>query len=150
MYVNQILLAEDDSTDAEFFQRALSRLDTPPDLIWCKNGKEAYDGLTRQTGDGGGGGGLPRLAIVDIKMPGMNGLELLEKIKTDDRLRSLPVIIMSSSDEPRDIARAYDTGANGYLVKPSRFQELRELVGSINYFWIKTNRLRPLQEPTIG
>ena len=141
MYANQILLAEDDSTDADFFQRALSRLDSPPDLHWCKNGKDAYDVLSRD-------GQLPRLAIVDIKMPGMNGLELLKKIKTNKRLRNLPVIMMSSSDEPKDIAEAYDHGANGYLVKPSRFQELRELVGSINYFWIKTNRLRPLQYPT--
>ena len=86
---------------------------------------------------------FPRLAILDIKMPGMNGLELLAKIKSNDRTKDLPVIIMSSSDEPQDISCAYDCGANGYLVKPNRFQDLRELVGSIACFWIKTNRLRP-------
>ena len=139
MYSNQILLAEDDSTDAEFFQRALTRLDSPPELVWCKNGREALDGLVRYSEEAC----LPRLAILDIKMPGMSGLELLEKLKSDSRTKDIPVIIMSSSDEPQDIARAYDGGANGYLVKPSRFQDLRELVGSINYFWIKTNRLRP-------
>lgn len=140
MYANQILLAEDDSTDAEFFQRALSRLDSPPELVWCKNGTEALAGLEASSESSG----LPRLAILDIKMPGMNGLELLEKLKSDARTKDMPVIMMSSSDEPQDIARAYDCGANGYLVKPSRFQDLRELVGSINYFWIKTNRLRPI------
>ena len=142
MYNNQILLAEDDSTDADFFQRALNRLDSPPELVWCRNGTEAYEGLRRTSQSDTVS--LPRLAILDIKMPGMNGLELLQKIKSDERMKSIPVIIMSSSDEPQDIAAAYDSGANGYLVKPSRFQELRELVGSINYFWIKTNRLRPL------
>ncbi len=140
MYAHQILLAEDDTTDAEFFRRAVNRLDSPPDLVWCKNGTEAFAGLTdRSKSDN-----LPRLAILDIKMPGMSGLELLQKIKTDERMKDLPVLIMSSSDEPQDIARAYDSGANGYLVKPNRFQDLKELVSSIHYFWIKTNRLRPL------
>ncbi|MCP9236746.1 response regulator [Lewinella sp. JB7] len=142
MYANKILLAEDDTTDAEFFQRALSRLDSPPELVWCKSGTEAYLGLTGQDD----ASALPRLAILDIKMPGMNGLELLEKIKSDERTKNLPVIIMSSSDEPQDIARAYDCGANGYLVKPNRFQDLRDLVGSIHTFWIKTNRLKPLHD----
>ena len=140
MYSNEILLAEDDTTDAEFFQRALNRLESPPVLVWCKTGTEAYADLTTR----GEQDALPRLAILDIKMPGMNGLELLQKIKADERTKDLPVIIMSSSDEPQDISRAYDHGANGYLVKPNRFQDLRELVGSINYFWIKTNRLRPI------
>ncbi len=133
------MLAEDDSTDASFFRRALERLDSPPELRWCKNGAEAY----RDLATGCRAGSLPRLAILDIKMPGMNGLELLEKIKTEKDTCDVPVIIMSSSDEPQDIARAYDAGANGYLVKPNRFTELRELVSSIDYFWIKTNRLRP-------
>ncbi|PPK88006.1 response regulator receiver domain-containing protein [Neolewinella xylanilytica] len=140
MYANQILLAEDDSTDAEFFQRALRRLDSPPELVWCKNGLEALEGLSDVTNSKL----LPRLAILDIKMPGMSGLELLAKLKSDERTKNLPVIIMSSSDEPQDIAMAYDYGANGYLVKPNRFQDLRELVNSINSFWIKTNRLRPM------
>ena len=139
MYANQILLAEDDSTDAEFFQRALRRLDAPPELVWCKNGLEALRDLT----DVDNPKPLPRLAILDIKMPGMSGLEVLEKLKGNERTKNLPIIIMSSSDEPQDIAKAYDCGANGYLVKPNRFQDLRELVGSINSFWIKTNRLRP-------
>ncbi|MGB3798173.1 MAG: response regulator [Lewinella sp.] len=140
MYANQILLAEDDSTDAEFFQRALQRLDSPPELLWCKNGLEALEGLTSASSTGP----LPRLAILDIKMPGMSGLELLEKLKQSERTKNLPIIMMSSSDEPQDIARAYDCGANGYMVKPNRFQDLRELVGSINSFWIKANRLRPI------
>lgn len=140
MYANQILLAEDDSTDAEFFQRALRRLDSPPELLWCKNGMEALEGLLSKDASHP----LPRLAILDIKMPGMSGLELLQKLKSDERTKDLPIIIMSSSDEPQDIAQAYDCGANGYLVKPNRFQDLRELVGSIHSFWIKTNRLRPI------
>jgi CheY-like chemotaxis protein len=138
-YRNQILLAEDDRTDANFFKRALDRLESPPELVWCKNGTEAYEGLSAFCQEGT----LPRLAILDIKMPGMNGLELLERIKQDENICDIPVIIMSSSDEPQDISRAYDAGANGYLVKPNRFTELRELVSSIDYFWIKTNRLRP-------
>lgn len=139
MYANQILLAEDDPTDADFFRRALNRLDSPPDLVWLKSGTEAMKKLL----DGDRAGDLPRLAILDIKMPGMNGLELLRELKSAARTKNLPVIIMSSSDEPQDIAEAYDSGANGYLVKPNRFQDLRELVGSIHHFWIKTNRLRP-------
>lgn len=144
MYSNRILLAEDDLTDAEFFQRALNRLDAPPELVWHRSGAEALEDLVEGTSTHA----LPRVAVVDIKMPGMSGLELLEKIKSTDELRDLPVIIMSSSDEPSDIAKAYDNGANGYLVKPSRFRDLRDLVTSIDYFWIKTNRLRPLRQTT--
>lgn len=148
MYTDEILLAEDDATDAEFFRRALGRIDTPPLLTWCKNGLEAFEDLQRRSVTAQ----LPRLAVLDIKMPGMSGLELLAKIKTNARTRDLPVIMMSSSDEPQDISRAYDSGANGYLVKPNRFQDLRELVSSIDYFWIKTNRLRPTTDglATIG
>ena len=144
MYSNRILLAEDDPTDADFFQRALNRLDTPPDLVWCRTGSQAFTDLVECTTKQQ----LPRVAVVDIKMPGMSGLELLEKIKSNDEIKHLPVIIMSSSDEPSDIARAYDNGANGYLVKPNKFRDLRELVTSIDYFWIKTNRLRPSIQPT--
>lgn len=140
MYANEILLAEDNSTDADFFRRALGGLESPPSLFWCKNGTEAYENLHRRCDHDK----LPRLAILDIKMPGMSGLELLEKFKTEEHTKNLPVIIMSSSDEPQDISRAYECGAKGYLVKPNRFQDLRELVSSINYFWMKTNRLRPL------
>ena len=139
MYANQILLAEDDTTDAEFFRRALGRLEAPPELVWFKNGQEVLEGLISDSDSPS----LPRLAILDIKMPGMSGLELLDKLKRNPRTRDLPIIIMSSSDEPQDIAKAYEYGANGYLVKPNRFQDLRELVGSIDSFWIKTNRLRP-------
>lgn len=136
MYDNTIFLAEDDPTDARFFQRALNNLDSPPDLIWRQTGQEAYETLMH-----GRPGHLPRLAILDIKMPGMNGLELLRELKANDRTSKLPVIIMSSSDAPSDISRAYAEGANGYLVKPTRFRDLKELVSSIDYFWIKTNRL---------
>lgn len=140
MYTDEILLAEDDLMDAQFFKRALSKLDTPPSLQWCKNGTEAYQRIfdLRQQDI------LPRLAILDIKMPGMSGIELLEKIKSNPKTKDLPVIILSGSDEPRDIASAYDHGANGYLVKPNKFQELKELVAAIHQFWIKTNRPRPL------
>lgn len=144
MYSNSILLAEDDPTDAEFFQRALDRLDAPPSLVWFQSGSKAFTELV----EGSGIHTLPRVAVVDIKMPGMSGLELLEKIKSNDELKGLPVIIMSSSDEPSDIAQAYDHGANGYLVKPNKFRDLRDLVTSIDYFWIKTNRLRPPRQAT--
>ena len=140
MYANEIILAEDEPNDASFFKRALNRLDDPPRLVWCKNGNEVLTALReRQERDE-----LPRLTILDIKMPGMSGIELLRQIKSDKQLAHLPVLIMSSSDEKRDISNAYAAGANGYLVKPNRFQDLRQLVRSIHHFWLKTNRLRPL------
>lgn len=139
MYANEIILAEDDPTDATFFKRALNRLDDPPRLAWYQSGTEVLAALReRQQKDE-----LPRLAILDIKMPGMNGIELLHAIKANPEFAHLPVLIMSSSDEKRDIKSAYAAGANGYLVKPNRFQDLRQLVRSIHQFWLRTNRLRP-------
>ncbi len=141
MYANEILLVEDDLTDASFFRRAVTRLEDPPRLSWCKNAHEALENLAGRTDEGN----YPRLAVIDIKMPGMNGLELLAKLRSQKTTKDLPVIMMSGSDEPRDIQDAYKIGTNSYVVKPNKFQELRELVESINHFWVKTNRLRPVR-----
>ena len=137
MYANEILLVEDDSTDAKFFERAVKGLDQPPTFIWCKNAEEALHELSKRNKDNP----PPRLAIFDIKMPGINGLELLDQVRRQELLRILPVIIMSSSDEPKDIRRAYATGANSYIVKPTRFRDLRKLVESIDTFWLHSNRV---------
>lgn len=136
---HHILLVEDDQNDADFFRRAVRKLDAPPSVVWCRNGQDALSQLRACTGREE----LPRVAILDIKMPGMNGLELLTELRKDEDTKNIPVIMMSSSDEPRDIRRAYREGANSYVVKPNRFQDLSQLVRSIDTFWVHANRLRP-------
>ena len=87
------------------------------------------------------GSPLPRLVILDIKMPGLTGLEVLEFIRSHPRLRLLPVLLFSSSSQERDIIRAYDHYVNAYLVKPGHYHLLRDLVDSINRFWIRYNKV---------
>jgi len=132
-----ILLAEDDVNDALLVERALSRADIHNPVMVVRDGQEAIDYL-----DGKGPFAdrknfpLPTLALLDIKMPKKNGLEVLEWVRHNGGgLKLLPVIIMSSSSIQEDIDRAYQLGVNAYLVKPTAFAQLVETLKSTTEFW---------------
>ncbi len=131
-----ILVAEDDPADAFFLQRAFRRAGILVSLHFVQDGQEAIAYLK-------GCGGysvravypVPDLLLLDLKMPRLDGFEVLDWTRKQVQLKSLAVVIFSSSEEPRDIHRAYALGANAYLVKPHSIQELSDLVGKIKKHW---------------
>jgi two-component system response regulator len=137
----EILLAEDNPHDAEMTMRTLKKHNFLNQLHWVKDGQEALDFLyckgayaSRTTAE------PPRLILLDIKMPKINGIEVLHKIKSDDKLRTVPVVVMTSSEEQPDIADAYRLGVNSYIVKPVEFGAFAETVAKIGMYWMVTNR----------
>ena len=131
-----VLLVEDDLNDIFLVKRAfkLARLITPLQVV--TDGEEALHYLR---GDGKYADRqahpLPQLVVMDIKMPRMTGFEVLEWVKHDGTLRRIPIVIVSSSDQPADINRAYELGANAYMVKPMDFRAVEHLFESITHYW---------------
>lgn len=131
-----ILVVEDDPTDAFFLQRAFKRAGIAATLHFVQGGKEAIDYL-RSDADSPAGPAhpVPDLLLLDLKMPHPDGLDVLGWIRKQARLKSLSVAIFSSSEERRDIDRAYELGASSYIVKPHSIQGLTALVASLKTRW---------------
>ena len=131
-----VLLVEDDLNDIFLVKRAFKRANIPNPLQVVTDGVEAMHYLT---GEGKYGDRqahpLPQLIVMDIKMPRKTGFEVLEWIKGDGVLKRIPVVIVSSSDQPQDIDRAYELGANAYMVKPMDFHSVETLFQSITHYW---------------
>jgi len=132
-----VLLVEDDLNDIFIVKRAFKQARNQSPLQVVTDGEEAINYLR---GEGKYANReahpLPRLVVMDLKMPGRSGFEVLEWIKTHGRtLRRIPVIIVSSSDEPADINRAYESGANAYMIKPMDFRAVEHLFESITRYW---------------
>ncbi|HET7624043.1 MAG TPA: response regulator [Verrucomicrobiae bacterium] len=131
-----VLLVEDDLNDIFLVKRAfkMARLETPLQVV-----TDGEDAIRYLKGEGKFADRetypLPHLVVMDIKMPRRTGFEVLEWIKTDGTLRRIPVIIVSSSDRPQDVNRAYELGANAYMVKPMDFLEVEHLFESITHYW---------------
>jgi CheY-like chemotaxis protein len=133
-----ILVAEDDLTDAYFFQRAFKRAGLPVVLHLVRDGQEVIDYL-QGTGPFADRAAhpLPQLLLLDLKMPRLDGFDVLEWVRQQPDLSSVQVVIFSSSDEAKDINKAYGLGANWYLVKPHSMEELTALVGRFKKFWLE-------------
>jgi CheY-like chemotaxis protein len=133
-----ILVGEDDPTDAYFFERAFKRAGLPVALHFVRDGQQAIDYL-QGTGPFADRAAhpLPRLVLLDLKMPRLDGFDVLEWVRQQPSFRDLNVVIFSSSDEAKDINRAYGLGANWYLVKPHSMEELTALVGRFKKFWLE-------------
>jgi two-component system response regulator len=132
-----VLYAEDNFADTVFFRRAFGLLDMDIELIHHSTGIETRDFLLSRLE---AQQSLPCLIISDIKMPGLTGLELLEFIRSHPGLSHLPVVLMSASAEIRDIEQAYDYHTSAYIVKPSRYRQLKKLVSALVTFWVRYNR----------
>jgi len=145
-----ILLAEDDPMVAELILHALERLPAPPRVVHVSDGVEALDFLQARDGHHGREGGLPSLTLLDVKMPRLDGLEVLRHIKTDPVLRSMPVVMLTSSQDERDVRTSYEFGANAYIVKPLDFTRLVEILTTVENFWLHVNFLPPQLQPVPG
>src|ERR1017187_1793828 len=133
-----ILVAEDDSMDAYFSQRAFKRAGVPVALHFVRDGQEVIDYLQ---GEGKfadrAAHPLPQLVLLDLNMPRLDGFEVLEWVRKQPGFNSLQMVIFSSSDETKDMNRAYGLGANWYLVKPHSMDELTALIGRFKRFWLE-------------
>ena len=129
------LLVEDDPDQAFLMLRAFQKADVFTPLPILKSGEEAIEYLSQGRPFVKRTSGLPSVVLLDLGLPGISGFEVLEWIRQQPRFRSLPVVILSSSSSPDDVNRAYQLGANSYLVKPTRMAELVDLVTSVKLFW---------------
>ena len=138
----EILLVEDNITDAELTIRELKKHNMANNLIHLKDGEEALDFIfatgkyanTREIQY------TPKVVLLDIQMPKVNGIEVLEKIKTDPKPRSVPVVILTSSKENPDIQKCYDLGANSYIVKPVNFDGFAQAIKNLGFYWLLLNQ----------
>lgn len=128
-----LLLVEDEYADAELFSELLSEVSNDIELHHVLNGQEALDFVTLQGQYTGAP--FPNLIVLDINMPVMNGHEFLRRAKRDPRARTIPVLVLSTSDNPRDITEAYHEYASSYVVKPGSFAEYRDLIALIGSYW---------------
>jgi CheY-like chemotaxis protein len=141
--LKRILLAEDSLNDAELTVAALERHRLANEIIVVRDGAETLDYLYRRGTFAGRAGGNPALLLLDLKMPRVDGLDVLRQIKGDPLLRTLPVVMLTSSREERDLVKSYQLGVNGYVVKPVDFNEFMGAVQQIGAFWAVINEPPP-------
>ena len=136
----EILLVEDNASDAEMTIDALKQHNLANNLLHLKDGAAALDFIFcegiyahRQILN------TPRLILLDLKMPKIGGLEVLQKIRAEERTRKIPVVILTSSKEDPDIQKCYDMGANSYVVKPVEFDEFQKAISDLGLYWMMVN-----------
>lgn len=136
----KVLLVEDNPRDAELTIRAFKRNQLADRLFHVKDGAEALDFLFRRGQHAGRQGeALPRVILLDLKLPKINGLEVLRRIKSDARLQTIPVVVVTSSAEDPDLEAAYELGANSYVIKPVQFEAFMETMSKLGLYWLMAN-----------
>lgn len=138
-----ILLVEDNPKDAELTMAALSRCQLLNDVTHVRDGVEALEYLRCQGRYAGAMHGGPVVVLLDLKLPKLNGLEVLKEIRTDAALSSTPVVMLTSSREEQDLIRSYELGVNAFVVKPVDFKEFLEAIQGLGMFWGITNQPPP-------
>lgn len=137
-----VLLVEDNNVDAEMTIRELKKYQLANNLFHVEDGEEALDFIFAE-GKFAGTRNVdfpPRLILLDIQMPKVNGMEVLAKIKSDERTKTTPVVILTSSKEHPDIQKCYDLGANCYIVKPVNFERFADAIKTLGFFWLLLNQ----------
>jgi len=138
----KILLVEDNPDDVTLTMRALKSHNITNDVIVAQDGVEAIDYLFGATGRPAPGD-LPAVVLLDLKLPKVNGMEVLQRIRSDERTRLLPVVILTSSDEERDVIDGYSLGANSYVRKPVDFVEFTKAAQQLGLYWLLMNQAPP-------
>jgi len=136
-----ILLVEDSSEDAELAMHALRREKLANNITIARDGEEALDFLLcRGAFSNRSFDHPPKLVLLDLKLPKVNGIEILKQIKMDARTKTIPVVILTSSKEERDLIDSYNLGANSYIQKPVDFDQFRETVKNLGLYWMLVNQ----------
>jgi two-component system, response regulator len=134
-----ILLVEDSAVDEELTLLALRKAKIAHDVVVARDGAEALDYLFATGLHAGRGDELPKIVLLDLNLPKLGGVQVLHRIRSDPRMKALPVIILTSSKEDRDLADGYDGGANSYIVKPVDGTQFAEAVKQIGLYWLELN-----------
>lgn len=137
----EVLLVEDNETDAELTIRALKKKNLANNLVWVKDGEEALEFVfasgryfEREIQD------LPKLVLLDLRMPKIDGMEVIRRIKTDERTNKIPIVVLTSSKEDKDIVESYNLGVNSYVSKPVEFEEFTDAVSTLGLYWMLLNK----------
>lgn len=136
----RILLVEDSSQDVELTLTALEKHNLANEVVVVRDGEEALDYLYRRADYKTRPGGNPVVVLLDIKLPKVDGLDVLQRIRADEQLRSTPVVMLTSSREEQDIVRSYNLGVNAYVVKPVDFQHFLSAICELGLFWAVINQ----------
>jgi CheY-like chemotaxis protein len=135
-----ILLVEDSPEDAELAMRALRKGKLANHITWVKDGAEALEFIFRTGAYAGRPDQNPKLIMLDLKLPKVDGIEVLRRIKGDERTRVIPVVMVTSSAEGRDVIESYKLGVNSYLVKPVEFEQFSDTVAKAGLYWMLMNK----------
>jgi len=138
----ELLLIEDNPRDAELTRRALEKRNLCNKLLWIKDGAAALDYFFHQENPTGTKlkQHHPKIILLDLKLPKVDGREVLRRLKSDDSTRTIPVIVLTSSGEERDIVESYQLGVNSYIVKPVNFDNFSEAVTQLGMYWLLLNQ----------
>jgi len=131
-----ILLVEDNPRDAELTLRAFAKSNLANNILVAHDGVEALEIVYGRTG-----AERPRVILLDLKLPKLDGLEVLRQLKSDERTRAIPVVIVTSSNQDPDIKTAYDLGANSYVVKPVDFEAFMKIMSQLGFYWLMVNQV---------
>ena len=142
-WLQRILLVEDSPRDAELVLEALDAHHLANEVLHVRDGAEALDYLYRRGPFATRSNGQPAVVLLDLKMPKVDGLEVLRQIKGDPALKLIPVVVMTSSREEQDVVRSYQLGVNAYVVKPVQFHEFVDAVKQVGGFWAVLNEPPP-------
>ena len=141
--LRHILLAEDNANDVELTLAALKTNHVLNEVTVTRDGAETLDYLLRRNAYADRVGGNPVLMLLDLKMPKVDGLEVLKQVKSNDHLKSIPIVVLTSSREEQDVVASYDRGVNAYVVKPVDFHDFVEAVKLLGGFWAVVNEPPP-------
>jgi CheY-like chemotaxis protein len=148
--LNRILLVDDSPHDRELALAALEAHHLANEVVTLRDGVEALDYLYRRGQFEGRDDGDPIVILLDLKMPRIDGMEVLRDIKSSPKLKTIPVVVMTSSREEQDLLRSYELGVNAFVVKPVNFQEFVDAIKQVGAFWAVLNEPPPRGRPTSG
>ncbi len=143
MNLKRILLVDDSPQDIELALDALAQYHLANEVVALRDGAEALDYLYRLGASTERSPGYPAVVLLDLKMPKVDGMEVLRRMKSDAALKMIPVVVMTSSREERDLLDSYDLGVNAYIVKPLNFHEFTDAVKQVGAFWAVLNEPPP-------
>lgn len=141
--LKRVLYAEDSAKDVELTMAALERHNVANEVVVVRDGEEAWDYLRCRGSFADRAKGNPAVVLLDLKMPKMDGLEVLRRMRADESLRSTPVVVLTSSREERDVVESYSLGVNAYVVKPVNFDDFMSAVANLGLFWAVLNEPPP-------